>query len=137
MACVFPTAIAYAETIFPVEGKHVTFFVLGSASGEMALPALISTFFGDDTESKATNARVSQSPGPGPVAMMWIICAGTCLNMLVFLYLVRRALSVHLKIRVDIDSMNLERLPSANSDFKSDDSSGKTHFIHQDSLSHF
>ena len=92
-ACVFPTAIAYAETVFPVQGKHVTVFVIGSATGEMLLPFIISTLFGGNVDT--TTGAVGSSAGgdgksAGPIVMMWIVCVATCANMAVYLLLVRR-----------------------------------------------
>lgn len=90
-ACVFPTAIAYAETVFPVQGKHVTVFVVGSATGEMLLPFVISTLFGGAVDT-TTGAVSSSNDGKsaGPIVMMWIVCVATCANMAVYALLVRR-----------------------------------------------
>ena len=91
MACVFPTAIAYAETVFPVQGKHVTIFVVGSATGEMLLPFIISTLFGGSVDTTTGAVGKSDSGGAGgPIVMMWIVCVATCVNMGVYALLVRR-----------------------------------------------
>ena len=90
MACIFPTAIAYAETVFPVQGKHVTLFVVGSATGEMLLPFIISTLFGGGVDPNTGAVTNNGSAGGGPMVMMWIVCVATCLNMGVYVLLVRR-----------------------------------------------
>jgi hypothetical protein len=97
MACVFPTAIAYAETVFPVQGKHVAIFVVGSATGEMLLPFIISTLFGGNVDTTTGEVAASGGGGAGagsgtagPIVMMWIVCVATCLNMGVYFLLVKR-----------------------------------------------
>ena len=80
MACVFPTAIALAESYFPVQGKDATAFVVGSATGEWLLPFLIASLFGDvpdepDIPAKAGGVTV------GPVIVMWVIAVGCIVNV--------------------------------------------------------
>jgi FHS family Na+ dependent glucose MFS transporter 1 len=96
MACVFPTGIAYAETVFPVQGKHITVFVIGSATGEMALPSLISLLFGGEVDAMGNVSR--SSSGPGPIIMIYIVCIATFVNMLVYYLLVKLGESLRGKI---------------------------------------
>lgn len=96
MACVFPTGIAYAETVFPVQGKHITVFVIGSATGEMALPSLISLLFGGEVDALGNVSR--SSSGPGPIIMIYIVCIATFLNMFVYYLLVKLGESLKGKI---------------------------------------
>ena len=97
MACVFPTGIAYAESVFPVQGKHITIFVVGSATGEMLLPFIISTLFGGNVDP-ATGAVSRSSDGPGPLVMMVVVCVATCINMAVYALLVRKGAALKLAI---------------------------------------
>jgi fucose permease len=99
MACVFPTAIAYAETVFPVQGKHVTIFVVGSATGEMLLPFIISTLFGGGVDPATGEVVRAKGDGPGPIIVMWIVAVATCLNMITYFALVRRGTA--LKAAID------------------------------------
>lgn len=104
MACIFPTAFAYAETVFPVQGKHASFFVFGSAAGEMALPSLIATLFSDDAQGGDAHGGDAQGGnnsdrGFGPGAMMWIIFTGTCANLGFFVCLARRGEALRSALR--------------------------------------
>jgi predicted aconitase with swiveling domain len=115
-ACVFPTAIAYAETVFPVQGKHVTVFVIGSATGEMLLPFIISTLFGGNVDTTTGEVGSSSSGGdgksaPGPIVMMWIVCVATCANMAVYLLLVRRGAALSAGIAAAAKSAADGQLP--------------------------
>jgi predicted aconitase with swiveling domain len=115
-ACVFPTAIAYAETVFPVQGKHVTVFVIGSATGEMLLPFIISTLFGGNVDTTTGEVGSSSSGGdgksaPGPIVMMWIVCVATCANMAVYLLLVRRGAALSAGIAAAAKSAAVGQLP--------------------------
>jgi FHS family Na+ dependent glucose MFS transporter 1 len=88
MACVFPTAIALAETYFPVHGSDATAFVVGSATGEWLLPFLISTLFG----GVPGEAEIASSSGPsvGPVILMWVISVGCIVNIAIYFLLTRK-----------------------------------------------
>ena len=99
MACVFPTAIALAETYFPVQGKHATAFVIGAATGEMLLPFIITTLFGGTVDPETGHAgRTQGDSGPGPIIMLWIVGVTTILNMLFYFLLVREGTKLHTKI---------------------------------------
>ena len=87
MACIFPTAIAFAESAFPVVGAHATAFVVGSATGEVVLPFFIATLFGAAPAhgggggGGGTDAAPAVKPGTvGPVVMLWIVLVG-CAGM--------------------------------------------------------
>lgn len=89
MACIFPTAVALAETFFPVQGKDATFFVVGSAVGEFILPAIITTLFGnapgeEGVGSNSSEGVVKDSLTVGPVIMFWVVAAGCSINMLFY-----------------------------------------------------
>jgi hypothetical protein len=76
MACIFPTAIALAESYFPVQGKHATCFVIGGAAGEMLIPFIIATLFGGGVDASGA-VVAADGPSVGPVIMLWMV-AGTC-----------------------------------------------------------
>jgi hypothetical protein len=78
--------MAYAETIFPVQGKHIAAFVIGSATGEMTLPFIISSLF----------------LSPGPIIMIRMVAGATCINMLVYVALVHHGSA--LKAAIDLSS---------------------------------
>lgn len=100
LACQFPTAIALAESYFPVQGKHATAFVVGAAIGEMLLPFIISTLFGGDVNAQtgaATDAAASS--GPGPYIMILVVGITTILNMGFYFLLVKQGKALHEKIK--------------------------------------
>jgi FHS family Na+ dependent glucose MFS transporter 1 len=92
MACIFPTAIAFAESAFPVVGAHATAFVVGSATGEVVLPFFIATLFGAEPgEGDGGGSAPAPKPGTvGPVVMLWIVLVG-CIGMAGMLWWLMRA----------------------------------------------
>jgi fucose permease len=99
MACIFPTAIALAETYFPVQGKHATAFVVGGAIGEMALPFVIATLFGGEVDTDTGEARKADGGGPGPAIMLYVVCAATLVNMIFYFLLVKMGKRLHARIQ--------------------------------------
>lgn len=104
MACIFPTAVALAESYFPVTGSDATIFVIGSATGEMILPFVISSLFGDEsghtgdggaTPSGAAQRAAEDSYSVGPSIMLWVVAIGCTLNMAVYWLLVKRGKALH------------------------------------------
>lgn len=81
MAPIFPSAIAWAESVFPVQGKDGTVFVIGSAAGEMAIPALISGLFGSTTKGDLP-ADTSGLPSVGPLILPVSVAVACSLNWL-------------------------------------------------------
>jgi fucose permease len=77
MACVYPTTLSLVESFFPVLGRHVTCIMIGSASGEMALPFVIATLFGNAEE---LSAQHSSSSGHSPQVLMWVIAVFCAIN---------------------------------------------------------
>lgn len=83
MASVFPTAIALAETYWPLRGVHTMMFVVGGAVGEVVIPLIISRFLGDPYADPSTQT------GSQPDVLMWANLAACGLNLFVlgaFLY---------------------------------------------------
>lgn len=103
MACIFPTAVALAETYFPVAGADATIFVIGSATGEMILPFIISSLFGDESghtgdgkaASGAAQRAAEDSYAVGPSIMLWVVTIGCTINLAVYWLLVKRGKALH------------------------------------------
>lgn len=89
MACVFPTAIALAETFFPVHGGDATWFVVGSAVGEWVLPFIVSSLFGNVPGVDAAALPQSHGMEVGPTILLWTITVGCVANMAVLYALIR------------------------------------------------
>lgn len=79
MACVYPTTLTLAESFFPIMGRHVTVIMIGSASGEMALPFVIATLFGGSKPEERTGSQ-------SPQVLMWMMALACSANAAV-LYL--------------------------------------------------
>ena len=90
MAPVFPTCLSLVESYFPVLGKYATILMIGSASGEMIIPAIISlTAFNGAAEEADNNINVEAPNGSiaNPRALLNIIAVCSVLNFLVLLLL--------------------------------------------------
>jgi len=93
MACIFPTAIALAETYFPVQGKDATVFVVGAATGEMLLPFIISTLFGDASEATGDEHAPTEAAARhavGPSIMLWVVAVACIVNFGIYWALCKR-----------------------------------------------
>ena len=77
MAPIFPTCLSLVESFFPVLGKYATILMIGSATGEMLIPALMSLTFGGGAEELTTAEARSNGPTANPTAMLYIV-ASTC-----------------------------------------------------------
>lgn len=82
MACVFPTAVALAESYFPVHGGDATAFVVGSASGEWLIPFLIASLFGNVPGDEAIAA--ADGVAAGPTILPWVVAVACTLNVGVY-----------------------------------------------------
>jgi hypothetical protein len=65
-----------------------TALVVGSACGEMALPAIIATLFGPGPDEVAPTDPVV--PPLGPVVVIYVVAAGVWLNLGLFALVHRR-----------------------------------------------
>jgi FHS family Na+ dependent glucose MFS transporter 1 len=93
MACIFPTAIALAESYFPVQGKDATVFVVGAATGEMLLPFIISTLFGDASEATGDEHAPTEAAARhavGPSIMLWVVAVACIVNLGIYWALCKR-----------------------------------------------
>lgn len=86
MACIFPSAIALTETYFPLHGTFTTTFVIGAATGEWALPFMITSLFGN-AECVNEECRAAAQDKFGPTVVMWIIAVGSAVNVGLFFFL--------------------------------------------------
>lgn len=89
MATVFPTCFSLVESYVPVLGKHATVIMIGAATGEMILPALIATYFGDGAEASAEASATAS-----PRALLWIVTVACVGNVGLLLALQRQGESV-------------------------------------------
>jgi fucose permease len=80
MATVFPTTFSLVESFIPVLGKHATVLMIGSATGEMVLPALIALCFGDGADAVAADASTATTTAT-PRALLWIVAAACVANV--------------------------------------------------------
>ena len=95
MSAVFPTALAFAESCFPVRGSHATAFIVGSATGEMLLPAIIATLIGAGPdeglpEGAASPPAIPGVPPIGPSIVLWVAFGGCALNMGIYFLVIAR-----------------------------------------------
>jgi len=88
MACVYPTTLSLVETFFPILGRHVTCIMIGSATGEMALPAIIAFFFGGTEHEMDLNGE-DVVKGGSPMVLMWVLAVFCCINFGLLLVLLR------------------------------------------------
>jgi len=88
MACVYPTTLTLVDTFFPILGRHVTLIMIGSATGEMALPAIIASFFGGTVHDVDLNGRDTVKGG-SPMVLMWVLAVFCPINF-ALLYLLLR-----------------------------------------------
>lgn len=75
MASIFPTGISWVERYMQVTGKAASVFVVGSALGEMAIPALVGLLF--ETS--------------GEISLMYVMLA--CSSVSIFVYVVMQNLA--------------------------------------------
>lgn len=83
MACVYPTTLSLVETFFPVMGRHVTCIMIGSATGEMALPFVIATLFGGSSAEHGGGEGASGGgggDGRSPQVLMWVLALACTAN---------------------------------------------------------
>lgn len=102
MACVFPTAVALAETYFPVHGGDATWFVVGSALGEWLLPFTIASLFGNVPGEDPALIPESHGAEVGPSILLWVVFIGCTANMGMLFLLVRRGRSLKSAIAVSV-----------------------------------
>ena len=88
MACVYPTTLTLVDTFFPILGRHVTLIMIGSATGEMALPAIIASFFGGTVHDVDLNGQDTVKGG-SPMVLMWVLAVFCPINF-ALLYLLLR-----------------------------------------------
>ena len=99
MACVFPTTLSLVESYFPVLGRHATVLMIGSAAGEMVLPAIIAAAFGGAAEEgvpadAAAATPAAAAPAANPKSLLFIVAAACIGNVGVLLALQRAGESV-------------------------------------------
>jgi FHS family Na+ dependent glucose MFS transporter 1 len=95
MASIFPTGITWAERYLRVTGKAASVFVVGSALGEMAIPALVGFLF----NSKS------------PKWLLYIVLAGTIASTIVYIIMQNLASNMgerYQKLMNGIDNMSIE-----------------------------
>ena len=93
MSAIFPLALSFAEACFPVRGTHATAFIVGSATGEMLLPAVIATLFGAGPgESAVAIAEGTEWWTVGPNVMLWTVSIAGVVNALIFVLMYRRGM---------------------------------------------
>jgi fucose permease len=82
MAPVFPTAISLVESYFPVLGKHATVLRVGSAAGEMVLPAIIAAaaFGGATAEEDVAGDETRTESAAAPRALLYVVAAACVAN---------------------------------------------------------
>ena len=117
MASIFPTGITWAERYMRVTGKAAAVFVVGSALGEMALPALTGFLF--------------QSNGP-----MWLlyIMLGTGIASAV-LYIIMQNLATNKGERYERLSRRSSSMNGITADGDMDDIEGEMESVLSDNLS--
>lgn len=101
MACIFPTAIALAETYWPIMSLHTMAFVVGGALGEVIIPLVISRFLGDPHDD-------SHQSGNYPNATMWTnlaACAGMCVVLVAIIFLGERMKREEIEVNERIEEM--------------------------------
>jgi FHS family Na+ dependent glucose MFS transporter 1 len=94
MACVYPTTLSLVETFFPVLGRHVTCIMIGSATGEMALPFVIATLFGGSSAE-------DRSPGQSPQVLMWVVAIACALNAALLFLLLHLGKGVQARVALE------------------------------------
>jgi fucose permease len=80
MAPVFPTVLSLVESYFPVLGKYATVLMIGSAGGEMVIPAIIASSFGGAAEEAATADGAASGAAANPRALLFIVAAACSVN---------------------------------------------------------
>lgn len=80
MAPVFPTVLSLVESYFPVLGKYATVLMIGSAGGEMVIPAIIASSFGGAAEEATVADGAASGPAANPRALLYIVAAACSVN---------------------------------------------------------
>jgi MFS transporter, FHS family, Na+ dependent glucose transporter 1 len=86
MSAIFPTALAFAETCMPITGSYATLFIVGSASGEILLPLIMTLLIGAGPTDNPSEVVITNSIGP--IIVLWVCLVGCLLNLVVFYYAV-------------------------------------------------
>jgi MFS family permease len=88
-ASVYPTTISYLEGFFHVHGRHATVLAIGAGVGDWLLPFIITSLFGGHVTATG-EAMVTDTGGPGPAIMIYVVAVGCILNLAVLVALRRQ-----------------------------------------------
>ncbi|XP_033638939.1 sodium-dependent glucose transporter 1-like [Asterias rubens] len=80
MASLFPAGISWLESFCKVTGNMASILIIGSALGEMCFPMMIGWLFGKDPNHP-------EGIEQGPIGLMYIILAASCLTAILFVIL--------------------------------------------------
>ncbi|XP_071795931.1 uncharacterized protein [Asterias amurensis] len=80
MASLFPAGISWLESYCKVTGNMASILIIGSALGEMCFPMMIGWLFGKDPNHP-------EGIEQGPIGLMYIILAASCLTAILFVIL--------------------------------------------------
>lgn len=89
LACQYPTALTLVESFFPILGRHITMIMIGSASGEMVLPAIIASLFGGTTHGVDEVTGADVVTGGSPYVLMWVMAVFSIVNAGLLYFLIK------------------------------------------------